>query len=79
MVLLMWTSQSLVANLSVSVAQLKKKPADKTPCNYDQCPDGRMDLTIAFGIKEMTTPVYIKLDAVNLSEGVCRLLDIVII
>ena len=46
-----------------SVAHLKKKQlkkADKTPCNYDQRPfrlDGRMDLTITFGDKEMTTAV----------------------
>ena len=69
-----------------SVARLKKKhlkPADKTPRNYDQRPfrlDGRMELNIAFGDKEMTTSVYIKLDAVDqllLSEGVCRLLGIV--
>ena len=39
-----------------------------------------MELNIAFGDKEMTTSVYIKLDAADqllLSEGVCRLLDIV--
>jgi len=62
-----------------SVAHLKKKHlkhADKTPRNYDQRPfrlDGRMDLTIAFGDKEMTTSVCIKLDAVDqllLSEGI---------
>ena len=69
-----------------SVARLKKrnlKPSDKTPRNYDQRPfklDGRMELTITFGEKEMSTQVYIKLDAADqllLSEGVCRLLDIV--
>ena len=39
-----------------------------------------MELTITFGDKEMSTQVYIKLDAADqllLSEGVCRLLDIV--
>ena len=39
-----------------------------------------MELTIAFGDKEMSTQVYIKLDATDqllLSEGVCQLLDIV--
>ena len=47
------------------VAHLKKKymkRADKTPRNHDQRPfrlDGRMDLTIAFGNKEITTVVYI--------------------
>ena len=47
-----------------SVAHLKKKQlkkADKTPRNYDQRPfrlDGRMDLTITFGDKEMTKAVY---------------------
>jgi len=70
----------------VSVAHLKKKhlkPPDKTPRNYDQRPfrlDGRMELNIAFDDKEMTTSVYIKLDAADqllLSEGVCRLLGIV--
>ena len=69
-----------------TVARLKKKnlkPADKIPCNYDQWPfklDGRMELTIAFGDKKRSTQVYIKLDAADqllLSEGVCRLLDIV--
>ena len=68
------------------MARLKKrnlKPADKILCNYDQQPfklDGRMELTIAFGDKEMSTQVYIKLDAADqllLSDSVCRLLDIV--
>lgn len=39
-----------------------------------------MELVITFGEKEMSTPVYIKLDAADqllLSEGVCRLLGIV--
>jgi len=39
-----------------------------------------MELTITFGDKEMSTQVYIKLDAADqslLSEGVCWLLDIV--
>ena len=49
-----------------SVAQLKKKnlkPADKVPRNYDQRPfklDGRMELVITFGEKEISTQVYIK-------------------
>ena len=53
------------------MAHLKKKQlkkADKTLRNYDQHPfrlDGWMDLTITFGDKEMTTAVYIKLDAVE--------------
>jgi len=69
-----------------SVARLRKKnlkPSDKTPRNYDQRLfklDGHMELTITFGDKEMSTQVYIKLDAADqllLSEGVCRLLNIV--
>ena len=69
-----------------SVARLKKrdfKPADKTPCTYDQRPfkvDGKMDLDISFGDVTMQTPVYIKMDAADqllLSEGVCRQLGIV--
>ena len=68
------------------MARLKNrnlKPADKIPRNYDQQPfklDGRIELTIAFGDKEMSTQVYIKLDAADqllFSEGVCQLLDIV--
>ena len=41
--------------------------------------DGRMDLDVAFGSTQMTTPVYIKIDAHDqllLSEGVCRQLGI---
>ena len=69
-----------------SVACLKKKnlkPADKVPRAYDQRPftlDGRMELVITFGEMEISTPVYIKLDAPDqllLSERVCRLLGIV--
>jgi len=54
-----------------SVVHLKKKHfkhADKTPRNYDRRLfrlNGRMDLTIAFGNKEMMTSVYIRLDAVD--------------
>ena len=69
----------------VAVARLKKKnfkKADRVPRTYDQQPfrlDGRMDLDVAFGDKQMTTPVYIKMDAHDqllLSEGVCRQLGI---
>ena len=68
-----------------SVARLKKnlKPADKVPRNYDQRPfklDGCMELVITFGKKEISTQVYIKMDAADqlfLSEGVSRLLGIV--
>ena len=69
-----------------SVARLKKKdlkPADKIPRAYDQRPftlDGRMELVITFGEKEISTQVYIKVDAADqllLSEGVSRLLGIV--
>ena len=62
-----------------TIARLKKnfKKADKVPRTYDQQPfrlDGRMDLDIAFGDKQMTTPVYVKMDAHDqllLLEGVC--------
>ena len=69
-----------------SVARLKKKnlkPADKIPRVYDQRPftlDGRMELVITFGEKEISTQVYMKVDAADqllLSEGVSRLLGIV--
>ena len=69
-----------------SVARLKKKnlkPADKIPRAYDQRPfslDGRMELVLTFGEKEISTQVYIKVDAADqllLSEGVSRLLGIV--
>ena len=68
-----------------TVARLKKKnfkKADRVPRTYDQQPfrlDGRMDLDVAFGGTQMTTPVYIKVDAHDqllLSEGVCRQLGI---
>ena len=68
------------------MARLKKKnlkPADKIPRAYDQRPftlDGRMELVITFGEKEISTQVYIKVDAADqllLSEGVSRLLGIV--
>ena len=39
-----------------------------------------MDLTVGFGVKEITTPVYIKMDAEDqllLSEGLCRQLALV--
>lgn len=45
-----------------SVAYPKKKNLIKHPHNYDQCPfklDGRMELSIAFDDKEMTTSVAI--------------------
>ena len=69
-----------------SVARLKKKnlkPADKIPRAYDQHPfnlDGRMELVLTFGEKEISKQVYIKVDAADqllLSEGVSRLLGIV--
>ena len=68
-----------------TVARLKKdfmKP-DRVPRTYDQQPftlDGRMDLDITFGNKQMTSPIYIKMDAYDqllLSEGVCRQLGII--
>ena len=68
-----------------TVARLKKKnfkKADRVPRTYDQQPfrlDGRMDLDVAFGGTQMTTPVYIKMDAHDqllLSEGVYRQLGI---
>ena len=45
--------------------------------NYDQRPfklHGRIDMTITFGGRVLTTPVYIKMDTEEpllLSEGVC--------
>ena len=69
-----------------TTARLKKKhfmKADKVPRTYDQQPfrlDGRMDLEVTFGDKQMTTPIYIKMDAHDqllLSEGVCRQLGII--
>ena len=69
-----------------AVARLKKKdlkPPDKKPRNYDARPfklHGRMDLTISFDGRMLTTPVYIKMDAEEpllLSEGVCRQLGII--
>ena len=69
-----------------TIARLKKKnfkKADKVPKTYDQQPfrlDGRMDLDVAFGDKQMTTPVYIKMDAHDqllLSEGVCHQLGVI--
>ena len=68
------------------MARLKKKnlkPADKIPRAYDQRPftlDGRMEMVIIFGGKEISTQVYIKVNAANqllLSEGASRLLGIV--
>jgi len=61
-----------------SVARLRKKDfksADKIHHGYDQCPfqlNGRMDLDITFGDKTMKTAVYIAVDQLLLSEGVCR-------
>ena len=69
-----------------SVAKLRKKdlkPPDKSPRNYDKSPfmlHGRLDITIAFSGKVLTTPVYIKKDAEEpllLSEGVCRQLGVI--
>ena len=69
-----------------AVAKLRKKdlkPPDKTPRNYDQRPfklHGKMDLTISFAGRVLTTPVYIKMDTEEpllLSEGVCRQLGII--
>ena len=69
-----------------TVARLKRRnllKPDKVPRTYDQQPftlDGRMDLDLAFGEKQMVTPVYIKMDAHDqllLSEGVCRQLGII--
>ena len=68
------------------MTRLKKKnlkPADKTPRAYDQRPftlDGHMEMVITFGGKEISTQVYIKVNAANqllLSEGASRLLGIV--
>ena len=70
----------------VSVAKLRKsqfKKADKRPHTYDRKQfslDGRLDLDLTFGEKMMTTPVYLKMDAVDqllLSEGVCSQLGMV--
>ena len=69
-----------------SVAKLRKKvlkPPDRTPRNHDQRPfklHGKMDLTISFAGRKLTTPVYIKMDTEEpllLSEGVCRQLGII--
>ncbi len=69
-----------------AVARLKKKdlkPPDKSPRNYDRRPfklHGRIDMTISFAGRMLTTPVYIKMDAEEpllLSEGVCRQLGII--
>ena len=67
-------------------AKLKKrdfKKPDKVPRTYSRQSftlDGRMDLTIEFDDKVLTTPVYVKMDAFDqllLSEGVCRQLGMV--
>ena len=64
-----------------SVARLKKKnlkPTDEIPRAHDQHPftlDGRIELMITFGEKEISMQVYIKVDAADqllLSEGVSR-------
>ena len=53
------------------VAKLRRKdlmPPDNPPRNYDQRPfklHGRVDLTISFGGRMLTTPVYIKVDTVE--------------
>jgi len=53
----------LFRKVVASVARLKNWnliPPDKTPRNYDQRPfklDGRMEVMIAFGDKEMSTQV----------------------
>ena len=69
-----------------TVARLKKRDfmkADRVPRTYDQRPfklDGRMDLDVVFGDKQMRTPLYIKMDAHDqllLSEGVCLQLGII--
>ena len=66
-----------------TTARLRKrqfKPPDRLPRAYNHQPfhlDGRMDLKVSFGEKDMITPVYVKMDALLLSEGVCRQLDIV--
>lgn len=69
-----------------AVAKLRKKnlkPPDKVPRNYDQRLfklHGRMDMTITFGGRVLTTSVYIKMDTEEpllLSEGVCRQLGII--
>lgn len=47
-----------------TIACLKKNP-DKVPRTYNQklfSLDGRMDLEMTFGDKQMTTPIYIKMD-----------------
>ena len=63
------------------VAKLHKKdlkPLDKTPCGYDWQPfkpHEKIDLTISFEGKVLTTLVYIKTDTEELlllSEAVCR-------
>ena len=54
-----------------TIARLKKKnfmKADKVPWTYDQKPfslDGQMDLEFFFGDKQMTTPIYIKMDRIT--------------
>ena len=64
-----------------TVARLRKKnfkPPDKSPHSYNKQPfnlDGRMDLKISFGEKDMITPIYVKMAAADqllFSEGVCR-------
>ena len=59
------------------------KPVDRTPRTYDRKTfklHGRMDLDISFGDRTINTPINIKMDAHDqllLSEGVCRLLNII--
>ena len=66
-----------------SVAQLKKsafKKPDKIPYTYDHQPfslDGKLELDTIFDNHTMRTPVYVKIDAQELSEGVCHQLGII--
>ena len=52
-----------------TTARLRKrqfKPPDRLPRAYNHQPfhlDGRMDLKVSFGEKDMITPVYVKMDA----------------
>ena len=59
------------------------KDVDQKVCTYDQKPialDGRIDMKITFGEKNIVTAVYVKLvapDQLLLSESACHLLGIV--
>ena len=71
---------TLVCKVALEAKLCKKdlKPPEKTPCGYDQRPfelDGKMDLTVSFERKVLTTPVYIKINTdepLQLSEKVCQ-------